>query len=154
MKTAILFGATMLVVATSAVKAYDLTTPYTGSATRVGTPEWTWNGFYVAPFSGVGWSKNVWNNFDALGHSFTSGAFGTYSADSFSSGSKIGSSWQFGRFSFGAEVGTGTFGGIGGIGSGLCFECGSKTINTVTGRAGVAVGNTQFYLEGSRGWAH
>src|SRR5882724_10061521 len=60
MKTAILFGATMLVVATSAVKAYDLTTPYTGSATRVGTPEWTWNGFYVAPFSGVGWSKNVW----------------------------------------------------------------------------------------------
>jgi len=153
MKTAILFGVTMLVVGTSAVKAYDLTTPYTGSATRVGTPEWTWNGFYVAPFSGVGWSKNVWNNFDALGHSFTSGAFGTYSAESFSSGSKIGSSWQFGRFSFGAEAGTGTFGGLGGIGSGLCFECGSKTINTVTGRAGVAIGNTQFYLEGSRGWA-
>jgi hypothetical protein len=147
MKTGILFGATMLVVGTSVLQAYDLTAPYTGPAPPAVTPEWTWNGFYVAPFSGAGWGKNVWSNFDALSRSVTSGAFGSYSADSFSSGTKIGSSWQVGRFSFGAEVGTG------GIGSGFCFECGSKTIGTVTGRAGVTINNTQFYLEGSRGWA-
>jgi outer membrane immunogenic protein len=151
MKKRILLGATVLVgmIATSVVHADDLALLYKGPPAPVVTPTWSWTGLYVGGYVGVGWGRNDWSNFDVLGHPVASVSFGSYNVDSFLAGGKIGSNWQSSRLVFGVEADASAFDAKG---SGPCSDCSSKTIGTVTGRVGVTIDHTLFYLKGGGAW--
>jgi outer membrane immunogenic protein len=103
----------------------------------------SWAGFYLGGHFGWGQSQATWSGLDALGNpaAFASSGSGALA------GGQFGHNWQSGRFVFGVEADASAFDIKRG---GPCQQpqCGGKAIESFTGRAGIVVDHTLFYLKG------
>jgi outer membrane immunogenic protein len=129
-------------MAITAAEADDWTLLYKAPPVPAGAPAWSWTGLYVGGYVGAARDRTDWTNFKAPG-----AAFGD--ANSFLLGGKIGSNWQSGRFVVGVEADASAFDPKG---MSPCPGCASKSIETMTGRVGVTVDHTLFYLKGGSAW--
>jgi outer membrane immunogenic protein len=103
----------------------------------------SWAGFYLGGHFGWGQSQAKWSGLDALGNPapFASSGSGALA------GGQFGHNWQSGQFVFGVEADASAFDIKRG---GPCAQpqCGPKAIESFTGRAGIVVDHTLFYLKG------
>jgi len=103
----------------------------------------SWAGFYLGGHFGWGQAQAKWSGLDTLGNPASS----TWSSSGALAGGQIGHNWQSGRFVFGVEADASAFDMKRG---GPCAQpqCSGKAMETFTGRAGVVVDHTLFYLKG------
>lgn len=134
-------------------------------ATKAPAPAaFSWTGFYIGAEAGYAWGNNGFtNSYDPLNPSTLLPVDASYSLDGGMVGGQIGYNYQIGQFVLGIEADA-AWANISGNGytsnniAPSCIQsndaCHSKidALGTITGRFGVAFGQTLLYAKGGAAW--
>jgi len=164
-KLSITATAVVVVMASGSAFAADLGRPIVKAPVVAPAPITAWTGCYLGVHGGGGWGNKRVND-DGTG--FVSGVAGArlfdFDTSGWLAGGQVGCDFQTGAFVFGIE-GSASGAGIDGSGDNLAvvggFPAGvfraranADFIGTLTGRIGMAWGQSLLYVKGGAAWVH